>query len=176
MVRAFIGIGSNIEPENNVKAAILSLAQQARVKGISTVYCTEALGHIEQPAYYNCVVEIETDIAPRQVKREILHEIEDSLGRKRTVDKYAPRTIDLDLIIYGETAINAADLCLPDPDILERPFLAIPLFELAPELVLPGYDLCICEVAAGLPAGNMIPLESYTRQVREALSCLVSSH
>jgi 2-amino-4-hydroxy-6-hydroxymethyldihydropteridine diphosphokinase len=101
MTRAFIGIGSNIDPAENVRAAIRSLAQQTRLVGISMVYCTDALDRPEQPPYYNCVVAIETEVPPAEVKHGILHPIENSLGRKRTADRYAPRTIDLDLIVYG---------------------------------------------------------------------------
>lgn len=165
MARAFIGIGSNIEPEKNVRAAVRSLAQQMRVVGISTVYCTGALGRPEQPHYFNCVVEVETEAHPAEVKHGILRPIESSLGRKRSGDKYAPRTIDLDLILYGDLAMDTEDIRLPDPEILERPFLAIPLFELAPDLVLAG--LRIGEIAARLSQDGMRPLEAYTRLLRE---------
>ena len=167
MVRAFIGIGSNIEPERNVRAAVRNLAQQTRVTGISMVYCTDALDRPEQSPYFNCVVEIETEAPPSEVKHGLLRPIENGLGRKRSEDKYAPRTIDLDLIVYGDLAIDAEDIRLPDPEILERPFLAIPLFELAPDLVLAGYGLRIGEVAGRLSQGGMRPLEDYTRLLRK---------
>jgi 2-amino-4-hydroxy-6-hydroxymethyldihydropteridine diphosphokinase len=167
MARAFIGIGSNIEPAKNVRAAIHSLAQQARLVGISTVYCTGALDRPEQPPYFNCVVEIETEVPPAEVKHGILRPIEHSLGRRRSEDKYAPRTIDLDLIVYDDLTMDAAGITLPDPDILVRPFLAVPLFELAPDLVLPGYGLCIGDIAAKLPQDGMQPLQDYSTLLRE---------
>ena len=167
MARVFIGIGSNIEPAKNVRAAIRSLAQQTRLVGVSMVYCTEALDSPEQPPYFNCVVEIGTEVSPVEIKHSILRPIENSLGRKRTGDKYAPRTIDLDLIVYGDLAMDAEDIKLPDPEILERPFLAVPLFELAPDLVLAGYNLRISEIAARLPRDGMRPLEDYARLLRE---------
>lgn len=169
MARAFIGIGSNIEPAKNVRAAIRSLAQQTRLVGISMVYLTDALSHSEQPPYYNCVVEVETEAPPAEVKHGILRNIENNLGRKRTEDKYAPRTIDLDLIVYGELTIDAEGIKLPDPEILERPFLAIPLFELAPDMVLAGYGLRIGEIAAKLPQDGMKPLKDYVRHLREEM-------
>jgi 2-amino-4-hydroxy-6-hydroxymethyldihydropteridine diphosphokinase len=171
MARAFIGIGSNIEPEKNVRAAVRSLARQAHLTGLSMVYRTDALGHPEQPDFYNCVVEIETDIPPQQVKHDLLRPIEDALGRNRTEDKYAPRTIDLDLIVYDDITINTADMRLPDPEILERPFLAIPLFELAPELLLTGFNLRIHEIAARLPQSGMSPLEEYSAVLRNEMGC-----
>ncbi len=169
MVRAFIGIGSNIRPAENVRAAIRALAHETSLAGISMVYLTDALGRPEQQPYYNCVVEIETDVPPLEVKRRILRGIEDSLERTRTADKYAARTIDLDLIVYGDLTLDAEGIRLPDPDILERPFLAVPLAELAPDLVLAGYGLRVADIAAGMPKGGMKPLPDYARLLREEL-------
>ncbi len=166
MARAFVAVGSNIEPEKNVRAAILRLAGQARVIGISTVYRTGALGRPEQPCYFNCVVELETDMSPEQIRREILRPVESSLGRVRTWDKYAARTIDLDLIMYDDMVLETADMQLPDPDILVRPFLAIPLCELAPGLVLPGSNLHLNEIAAALSRDGMTPVEGYAVRLR----------
>jgi 2-amino-4-hydroxy-6-hydroxymethyldihydropteridine diphosphokinase len=170
MARAFIGIGSNIDPAENVQAAIRSLAQKTHLVGISMVYCTDAIDRPEQPPYYNCVVEIETEAPPAEVKHGILRTIENNPGRKRTEDKYAPRTIDLDLIVYGDLTIDAEGIKLPDPEILERPFLAIPLFELAPDMVLAGYGLRIGEIAAKLPLDGMKPLKDYVKLLRKEMS------
>lgn len=169
MARVFIGIGSNIDPVQNVRAALRSLARQTRLVAISTVYLTEALGRPEQPPYYNCVAEIATDAPPAELKYGVLRGIEDALGRTRTQDKYAARTIDLDLIVYGDLVIDADGIELPDPEILERPFLAIPLLELAPDLVLAGYGLRISEVAASLRQDGMQPLNDYTGSLRTEL-------
>ena len=98
MARAFIGVGSNVEAGENVRRALRLLAQEMRVVGVSTVYETEPEGRPEQPRYYNCVVEIETEAPPAELKQS-LREIEDRLGRERSDDRYAPRIIDLDLLI-----------------------------------------------------------------------------
>lgn len=169
MERAFIGIGSNIDPAKNVRAAIRSLARQTRLVGVSTVYCTEPLGPPGQPHYFNCVAEIETGLTPSQVKHAMLRPIEDELWRKRTQDKYEPRTIDLDLIVYGELAMEEGDIRLPDPDILERPFLAIPLAELAPDLVLAGHGRRIGAIAATMACGGMKPLRDYSWLLKSEL-------
>jgi dihydroneopterin aldolase/2-amino-4-hydroxy-6-hydroxymethyldihydropteridine diphosphokinase len=163
MPRAYIGIGSNIEPAKNVRRAIHRLAGEARLIGVSTVYCTDALGRSEQPPYFNCVAAIDTEVPPAAVKHDMLHAIEHDLGRVRAADKYAPRTIDLDLIVYGNLVIDAEGVKIPDPEILERPFLAVPLLELAPNLVLPGFRLKIRDVVATLPQGGMKPLTDYSR-------------
>lgn len=167
MARAFIGIGSNIHPAKNVRAALRRLARQARLAGLSTVYCTEPLGPPGQPVYFNCVAEIETNLSPAQVKRAMLRSIEDELWRVRTQDKYAPRTIDLDLVAYGELALDEGGIRLPDPDILHRPFIAIPLAELAPDLRLGGHR--IGDVAAGMARDGMEPLRDYTWLLRSEL-------
>lgn len=169
MVRAFIGIGSNIEPAENVRAGLHALARQTRLVGISMVYLTDALGDPVQAPYYNCVAEIETEALPAEIKFNILRAIENSLGRKRTADKFAARTIDLDLIAYGDLVLDTEDIKLPDPDILERPFLAVPLFKLAPDMVLAGCGLRISEIAAKLPQDGMQPLKGYTKQLRAEL-------
>jgi 2-amino-4-hydroxy-6-hydroxymethyldihydropteridine diphosphokinase len=167
MARAFISIGSNIDPETNVKNAVRRLGSTARVVAISTVYFTEPVGPPGQPWFYNCVVEIETDLAPRELKFRLLRRIEDELGRTRSSDKFAARTIDLDLILYDELVMTTPDLALPDPDIPRRPFLAIPLRELAHGLILPGSGLRIQEVAAFMSPNAMKPLAAYTEHLRK---------
>ena len=170
MTRAFVSIGSNIDPEINVKSAILRLSSAARVKAVSTVYRTEPVGPPGQPPFYNCVVEIETDLAPRELKFQLLRRIESELGRTRGADRFAARTIDLDLVLYDELVMATEDLTLPDPDILRRPFLAIPLQELAPGLVLPGSGLRISEAVLAQPRKGMTPLENYTERIRKEIT------
>jgi dihydroneopterin aldolase/2-amino-4-hydroxy-6-hydroxymethyldihydropteridine diphosphokinase len=167
VARAFVGIGSNIEPAENVEKAIYSLSAAVQIRAISTVYLTEAVGRPGQPPYYNCVVELETDVLPVELKQQVLRRIEQELGRIRNTDRYAARTIDLDLILYDQLVMTTEGLTLPDPDIVKRPFLAIPLQELAPDLKLPGSDLRISEIAAALPQDAMKPLQDYTARLRK---------
>ncbi len=167
MARAFVSIGSNIEPETNVRSAILRLASAVRVTAISTVYRTEPVGPPGQPWFANCVVEVETDLAPRELKFRLLRGIESELGRTRSSDKFAARPIDLDLILYDELVMTTTDLVLPDPDIPQRPFLAVPLHELAPGLILPGSGLGIREAAASLSPNTMKPLSAFTKHLRK---------
>lgn len=169
MARAFISIGSNIDPEINVRDALLRLASSARVTAISTVYLTEPVGPPGQPPFYNCVAELETKLAPRDLKFRLLRRIESELGRARGADKFAARTIDLDLILYDELVMTTEDLTLPDPDILVRPFLALALYELAPGLVLPGSGVRISGKVPALPRTGMKPLVDYTERIRKEL-------
>ncbi len=166
MARAFVSIGSNIDPGENVRKAVRLLARQVRVLGISTVYLTEPVERPEQTPYYNCVLEIETALSPLELKRKVLRRIEEQLGRKRSEDKFAARTIDLDLILYDDLVLKTEGLTLPDPEITGRPFLAVPLHELAPELVLPGSRVPIADIAAGMKRNTMKPLAAYTDMLR----------
>jgi 2-amino-4-hydroxy-6-hydroxymethyldihydropteridine diphosphokinase len=202
--RAFVAVGSNIEPAHNVREAIRRLAGCESVTAVSTVYLSPAVGRPEQseerperlgkwpdqagkqpdqagkrpdqagersdrPPFYNCVVELATATAPVDLKLSVLRRIEAELGRQRSADKYAPRTIDLDLIAYGDLAVVTADLTLPDPQIAERPFLAVPLSELAPDLVLPGTGRTARDLAEALSQRPLEPLHAYTQLLRETV-------
>ncbi|MCX7015351.1 MAG: 2-amino-4-hydroxy-6-hydroxymethyldihydropteridine diphosphokinase [Candidatus Sumerlaeota bacterium] len=169
MARVFISVGSNIAPEQNVRGALRLLAARAPIVAVSTVYRVAAINRPGQPPYLNCVVEVETDIPPLEFKRAVLRKIEKALGRTRGEDKYAPRTIDLDLILHGDQTLETAELALPSPDILVRLFLAIPLAELAPDLALPGSGARIGDVAESMPRQGMEALNDFTESLREDL-------
>ena len=169
MTQAFVGIGSNIDPEKNVQEALRQLRKQVSILAISTVYLTEPIGPMIQPYFYNCVVEIATTMPPQELKYSVLRRIEDVLGRKRTGDKFTSRTIDLDLLLYDNLTMTLDDHALPDPDIVRRPFLAVALHELAPGLVLPGSNSSVDEAAATLPRNGMQPLDSFTDRIRKAI-------
>jgi len=166
---AFIGIGSNIAPEENIREALRRLAQSAHLVSISTFYRQPAVGRPEEPDFYNGVVGIDTDLAPAILKWRVLRAIEGALGRRRSADKYASRTIDLDLLLYGDFVLSSNELTLPDPDILTRPFIAIPLYEIAPALVVPGFRVPIRQVAEQFATESMQPMREYTRQLENEL-------
>ncbi len=168
MARAFIGIGSNMEPQRNLREAIRLLDSEARVLNLSTVYLTLPIGRPEQASYYNCIAAIETGLSPADLKR-VLRTIENRLGRTRSSDAFAPRPIDLDLLLYDDLVLHDEGLELPDPDILRRSFLAQGLHELAPELILPGTGTGIAEIAHRLADPTMKPLDSYTALLKGEL-------
>lgn len=168
METAYIGAGSNIEPEKNLLEALRLLVPEG-LKRVSTVYRTEPVGAPGQPSFYNCVAEVLTVRLPEELKYAVLRQVEEALGRRRDKEnKYSPRQIDLDLILYGGLEFSSDGLILPDPDIYTRPFLAIPLFELAPGLVLPG-GRGLKELAASLDAKGMEELGAYTARIRKEL-------
>jgi 2-amino-4-hydroxy-6-hydroxymethyldihydropteridine diphosphokinase len=167
MARVFIGIGSNIDPEKNIRQALRRLAQAVRLTAISTFYREPALERPREPAFYNGVVAVETDSPPARLKQDLLRKIETDLGRHRSSDKFASRPIDLDLLLYDDCVISDDELTLPDPDILERAFVAIPLCELAPDLMLPGFGLPVCRVADRFAGEDLERLAEYTRLLRD---------
>jgi 2-amino-4-hydroxy-6-hydroxymethyldihydropteridine diphosphokinase len=166
---AFIALGSNIAPARNIARALRRLAQHGPLR-ISTVYRTAPEDRPEQPWYYNCVARLETDQPARQLKADVLRRIEQELGRVRMADKYAPRTIDLDLILYDDCVVDSDELTLPDPRIEQRAFVACGLCELEPELRLPGSNRPIETVVAELPPTSMIALPRFTQRVRRMCS------
>ncbi|MBN2129970.1 MAG: 2-amino-4-hydroxy-6-hydroxymethyldihydropteridine diphosphokinase [Sedimentisphaerales bacterium] len=126
---AFIAVGANIEPQRNIRAALTLLQQYTQVLASSTFYRTEPVGRPGQPHFINGVWLIRPQRGPREVRDEILHPVERQLGRRRTADKYAPRPIDLDLILYDDRVVCDGDLTLPHGD-LRRPFVCVPVLEL----------------------------------------------
>ncbi len=120
----YISVGSNIDPEKNVPAALDFLKKTVKVTGISRCFRTEPIDGPEQNMYINCVWQVETEMTPDDLN-EMLHEIENKLGRVRTEDKYAARTIDLDLLVYGTEVL--------DDDIETRSFLKAGLSDLDPD-------------------------------------------
>lgn len=166
MTLAYLSVGSNINPEINVIAAIKMLSEKIIVLRISSVYRSEAETDPAQPHYYNCVVEIDTNFEPLDVKYRILRPIESTLKRERTSDKYAPRTIDLDLIIYGHLVLDSVDLTLPDPSIQTRPFLALPLYELAPHMILPPKGLSLSKIVKSLPNDRADRLDEFSARLQ----------
>jgi 2-amino-4-hydroxy-6-hydroxymethyldihydropteridine diphosphokinase len=130
-------LGSNIEPERNLPAAVAMLANLGKVIAVSSVWQTAPVGFVDQADFCNAAVLLETDIAPRELLAK-LRTIELQLGRGRDPqNKNAPRTIDLDLavIVGGPRTIEGRQF--PAPDIRERVFLAVPLEEVLPDFVMP---------------------------------------
>jgi 2-amino-4-hydroxy-6-hydroxymethyldihydropteridine diphosphokinase len=136
---AFIGIGSNLSsPRTQVAKAIdsLSAIHGTRLAGLSSLYRSAPFRGMTQPDFINAVAELSTDLDARSLFRE-LQQIEDSQGRIRA-ERWGPRVIDLDLLVYGTAIIRDADLTVPHPGIADRNFVLLPLQEIAPDLEIPG--------------------------------------
>jgi 2-amino-4-hydroxy-6-hydroxymethyldihydropteridine diphosphokinase len=165
-VGAFIGVGSNIESELNITDALARLSKYVDITGISSFYKTAPLLRENQDDYLNGVWQINTSMPPRELKFGVLRTIEKELHRNRESDKYAPRTIDLDLLLYGYMVIQEDDITIPDPDICKRSFIAFPLSELNPHLVMPDTKKPIIDILNALSKDNMIPDTAFTESLR----------
>jgi 2-amino-4-hydroxy-6-hydroxymethyldihydropteridine diphosphokinase len=141
MARAFVGLGSNLgEREVTLRAAVGRLRGQAdiEVMGVSAFRDTEPVGYVDQPRFLNGVVEIETGLSARALLGVLL-ELERAFGRDRgTAPPQGPRTLDLDLLLYGDETIDEPLLAVPHPRLQERKFVLEPLAELDPGLEIPG--------------------------------------
>lgn len=169
VVDVYVSVGSNIAPEENVLRAFELLALQLPVVQTSTMYRTKALGRPWQADFVNGVWHVRTDLEPRVVKYSVLRGIETALGRVRSEDAYADRPIDLDILVYGDCVVSEAGLRIPDPDILDRPFLAIPLLELEPDIVLPGFGIRLAEHPVTRNTTGLEPMIELTKELQRRL-------
>lgn len=134
MTTAYVGLGSNLGDREQLVRDAAALIGCAR---LSTIVETEPWGYEHQPRFLNAVAEVETTLEPRPFLTHLLA-IERRLGRERVGPRWGPRTIDLDLLLFGDRIVDEPGLAVPHPRLLERPFVLEPLAELAPELEIPG--------------------------------------
>ena len=154
---AFISIGSNIEPELHLPLAVKKLIVLGKSIKVSSVFQNPSIGSTPQPDFLNAAVSIETSFSPTEIRKK-LRNIEHELGRVRTSDRYAPRTMDLDLCILDDIILELPENRLPDPDILKRPHLAIPLAELDPDFIHPITKERLSVIAERLlPSADLTP-------------------
>jgi len=137
---AYIGIGSNLDdPERQVRAAIDALMHLPGTTFVraSRLYRTAPWGKADQPAFVNAAVAVSTEMAPRELLAALLA-IERAHGRERDGERWGPRVIDLDILVFGDASIDEPGLHVPHPHIAERAFVLLPLAELDPGLEIPG--------------------------------------
>ena len=139
MSRAYIGMGSNMGDRlENLKAALMALSAalpEIVLIAKSGVYGSEPVGMTDQPDFLNAVVAVETTLDPKALLA-FLHEVEIERGRQR-ITRWGPRTLDLDILMYGDVQMDDPDLTIPHPRLLERRFVLEPLLEIAPGARLP---------------------------------------
>ena len=136
MTLAYVGLGANL---GDREASIRRAAELIGARRLSTIIETEPWGITDQPDFLNAVAEVETDAGARVLLDRLL-EVERELGRVRDGKRWGPRTIDLDLLLYGSEKSDLPALQLPHPRLHERLFVLLPLAELAPDLVVPGKE------------------------------------
>ncbi len=141
MTRAFVGLGSNLgERETTLRAAIGRLRglPEVEVRGVSSLRDTDPVGDVDQPRFLNGAVELETTLSARALLGALL-ELERAFGRDRSAaPPQGPRTLDLDLLLYGDATIDEPLLKVPHPHLHERRFALEPLADLDPDLEIPG--------------------------------------
>jgi 2-amino-4-hydroxy-6-hydroxymethyldihydropteridine diphosphokinase len=141
MARVFVGLGSNLgDREATLRAAVrrLGALPETEVRRSSSFRDTEPVGYLDQPHFLNGAVELETALSPRALLAALL-ELERDFGRNRAASpSQGPRTLDLDLLLYGDATIDEPGLVVPHPRLHERGFVLEPLAELDPALVVPG--------------------------------------
>ena len=159
-VLAYIGLGANLaNPEDQVRRAIAELDQleESRLRRASPLYLTAPLGPVAQPDYVNAVAALETRLAPAALLAA-LQAIEDRHGRDRSgLVRWGPRTLDLDLLLYGQAVIDVPGLRVPHPELARRAFVLVPLADLAPlDLEIPGMGR-LGELLAACPREGLRP-------------------
>lgn len=163
MKSIFIGLGSNLEnPLEQIDRAISNLREMpfSKVECVSSIYVSKPMGPQNQPDFFNAVAQISTTLKPLELLRE-LQKIEEKQNRRR-MSHWGPRTIDLDILIYGHEVLETDELNIPHPGLTTRAFVLNPLFEIAPALVLPSGE-CVSEL--------MMSVESLPVVNQEDVSC-----
>jgi len=152
MAQVFLGLGSNIGNRLwYLKRAIEAICkiEQAKAVGISSVYETEPVGYKEQNKFLNLVIELDTQIEPIELL-VILQQIEYALGRCKR-ERWGPREIDIDILLYGEMIVRTSSLTIPHPELEHRRFVLIPLSEIAPGAIHPVHKKTIAELLQQCP-------------------------
>jgi 2-amino-4-hydroxy-6-hydroxymethyldihydropteridine diphosphokinase len=147
---AYIGIGSNLDdPASQVKEALEELdgIPDSVLVSQSSLYASKPMGSADQPDYVNAVAALDTLLSAEELL-QALQKIEQRLGRERDGEKWGPRIIDLDLLLYGKKTIKTDTLTVPHPGLHERDFVIIPLAEIAGNLNIPGKGLLSTLIAA----------------------------
>jgi len=152
---AYLSLGSNLgDREGHLRDAISRLGSQGRVAAVSSFYETEPVEVTAQPWFLNCAIALETAKTPEALMASILR-IEQGMGRKRE-QKKGPRTIDIDILLFGNAVIATPELTVPHPAMHQRRFVLEPLAEIRPEALHPQFNKTVLELLQALPLGQEV--------------------
>lgn len=157
MPLAFIALGANLSspagpPDATLAAALQEIAKTGRIAARSSLYSTVPVGFADQPRFLNAVIALETDLAPHPIL-DVLLSIERVFGRDRSASiPNGPRTLDLDILLYGDLVLADPALEIPHPRLAERAFVLVPIAEIAPHLRIPPSGLAVADLLANLSA------------------------
>lgn len=152
---AYLSLGSNLgDRVEQLRRVIARLAEHGRVLSVSSFYETEPVEVSDQPWFLNCAVALETSESPERLMAALL-EIEREMGRER-IRKKGPRTVDIDILLYGDRVVNTAELIVPHRAMTQRRFVLEPLAEIAGEVRHPVVGKTVHELLAELPAGQSV--------------------
>ena len=153
--RVYLSLGSNLgDRAAQLNGAIDRMDRLGKVTAVSSFYETEPVELTAQPWFLNCAVELDTEKMPRQLLTAIL-DIEKEMGRRR-IQKKGPRTLDIDILLFGNSIIQAQGLTIPHPAMHERRFVLEPLAEIAPEVRHPIFKRTVRELRDALPPGQTV--------------------
>jgi len=161
MTIAYVGLGSNLaEPREQVEKALHALSELPRTSLLarSKLYATEPWGHRDQPGFVNAVAMLDTPLSARELLDALLA-IERRAGRQRNGERWGPRILDLDILLFGDGRIDEPALRVPHPRLHERAFALVPLAELAPSLDIPGAGRVV-DLLSKIDASTCVALES----------------
>jgi 2-amino-4-hydroxy-6-hydroxymethyldihydropteridine diphosphokinase len=152
---AYLSLGSNLgSREQNLREAIRRASTLGRMVAVSSFYQTEPVEFTDQPWFLNCVIALETATQPAQLMAELLR-IEQDMGRQRVLKK-GPRSIDIDILLFGGAVVNTPELTIPHPEMTRRRFVLKPLAEIAPELLHPVSQKTVTLLLAELAPGQRV--------------------
>jgi 2-amino-4-hydroxy-6-hydroxymethyldihydropteridine diphosphokinase len=152
---AYLSLGSNVgDREAQLREAQARLGAAGKIVAISSLYETEPVDFTEQPWFLNCVVAFETKQTPEELMTSTLG-IEQDMGRRR-LQKKGPRTIDIDILLFGEAIADSPEVTIPHPAMHQRRFVLEPLAEIAPSAIHPVFQKTILQLRDTLPAGQAV--------------------
>ena len=165
MPLAHVGLGSNLGDSLSIFRSVLddfAQHQATEVVAVSSFYVTKPLGSVQQADYLNAVTSLKTQLSPHQLL-SLLQSLELQYGRERSGKNWESRTLDLDVLLYDDLIINDPDLAVPHPGMLERDFVLFPLYEISPQVMIPGFGL-LSKALQGCKNRGMKKLNEYHEQ------------